>query len=83
MRLAAWLLLWLLVPTQAYGDPPGLPPPCTADAFPDVPASSPFCRWIRDGNRQWLRRRLGLRKVSGLVLFLLGQIQSRAYIPWH
>jgi hypothetical protein len=29
-------------------DPALAPPACTAPLFPDVPASSPFCRWIEE-----------------------------------
>jgi hypothetical protein len=29
-------------------DPALVPPACTVPLFPDVPASSPFCRWIEE-----------------------------------
>lgn len=48
MRRAVWLLLWLPFSAPAAGEVPAPPPPCAADAFPDVPSTSPFCRWIRD-----------------------------------
>jgi hypothetical protein len=53
-------------------DAPPVPPACTAPVFADVPADSPFCRWVEE-----LVRR-GVASGCGPGRFCPGGILSRA-----
>jgi hypothetical protein len=71
-------------------EPPGyVPPPCTTPAFPDVPCSSPFARWVNE---------LAARGITGgcgggnycpqaavsreqMAVFLLTTYEPPGYLP--
>jgi hypothetical protein len=64
------------------GDPTLDPPPCTTPRYDDVPAASPFCRWVEEFTRRGVTGGCGERLFCPLAPTTREQIAVFTTVPF-